>query len=153
MSSIGERLLEERERLSFSQSELAERCSVTMRSQRNYEKGERQPDALYLEAVARAGVDVLYVVTGMRQRYPVGQAQGQSMTTGLPASEPSDHRPEGLTPDVREAIRMVADELHAQRKHAKGVQFLELVERALRYIRQGRALERSDSRKAPHDTP
>lgn len=36
-----------------------------MRSQRNYEKGERQPDAAYLAAVHAAGVDVLYVLTGV----------------------------------------------------------------------------------------
>ncbi|MFN3987604.1 MAG: helix-turn-helix domain-containing protein [Rhodocyclaceae bacterium] len=66
--SIGERLLEERERLGLSQSELAERCGVTMRSQRNYEKGERQPDASYLAALATARADVLYVLTGERWR-------------------------------------------------------------------------------------
>lgn len=64
MSSIGGRLLEERERLGLSQPKLAELCGVTMRSQRNYEKDERQPDALYLAALATAGVDVLYVITG-----------------------------------------------------------------------------------------
>lgn len=150
---LSDRLKAVREGLGLSQQAMADAAGVSLRSQQNYEAGLRNPDSAYLEAIAAAGGDVLYLLTGARQRYPVGQAQGQSMMAGLPASEPSDPRPEGLTPDVREAIRMVADELHAQRKHAKGVQFLELVERALRYIRQGRALERSDSRKAPHETP
>ena len=66
MPSIGERLLEERERLGLNQPVLAEMCGVTMRSQRNYEKGERQPDAAYLAAIAAAGADIQYIVTGKR---------------------------------------------------------------------------------------
>lgn len=37
-----------------------------MRSQRNYEKNERSPDAQYLAALVEAGADVLYVVSGRR---------------------------------------------------------------------------------------
>lgn len=66
MPSIGERLLEERERMGLSQSELAEICGVTMRSQRNYEKGEREPDASYLAALTTTKADVLYILTGQR---------------------------------------------------------------------------------------
>ena len=70
MSSLGERLLEERERLGLSQPALAEVCGVTMRSQRNYEKDERQPDATYLAALTTTGADVLYVLTGTRSFAP-----------------------------------------------------------------------------------
>lgn len=63
---IGNRLREERERLGLSQPALADICGVTMRSQRNYEKGDRQPDASYLAAVSAAGADVLYILTGQR---------------------------------------------------------------------------------------
>lgn len=66
MPSIGQRLLRERERLGLTQPDLADVCGVTMRSQRNYEKGERQPDAAYLAAIATAGADVLYILTGQR---------------------------------------------------------------------------------------
>lgn len=66
MPLLGERLREERERLGFPQQDLAEECGVTMRSQRNYEKGERQPDAAYLVAFTALGGDVLYVLTGQR---------------------------------------------------------------------------------------
>lgn len=65
---IGERLKMAREDLGFSQKDLAEKCGVTMRSQRNYEKGERQPDAAYLAALAALGADVLYVLTGQRSQ-------------------------------------------------------------------------------------
>lgn len=66
MPSLGERLRGERDRLGMSQQELADECGVTMRSQRNYEKDERQPDASYLLGLARAGADVMYVLTGER---------------------------------------------------------------------------------------
>lgn len=66
MPDICNRLKEARENLGLSQQALAERCGVTARSQRNYESGERLPDAAYLAALAAAGADVLYVVTGQR---------------------------------------------------------------------------------------
>ncbi|WP_122300423.1 helix-turn-helix transcriptional regulator [Pseudomonas syringae] len=70
MPFFGERLREERERLGLSQQELADLCGVTMRSQRNYEKGERQPDTSYLEPFAQAGGDLLYIITGQTLKPP-----------------------------------------------------------------------------------
>ena len=67
MPSIGERLLEERDRLGLSQPAMADAGRVTMRSQRNYEKGERFPDATYLAAIAAVGADVRYIVTSARE--------------------------------------------------------------------------------------
>lgn len=78
MPFFGERLLEERKRLGMNQEAVADRCDVTLRSQRNYEKGERHPDAAYLERLAAIGVDVLYVLTG--RRAPAGN--------GYAAAEP-----------------------------------------------------------------
>ena len=66
MPNFFDRLREERERLALSQQALAEKCGVTARSQRNYESGERNPDSAYLAAIAAAGADVLYVLTGER---------------------------------------------------------------------------------------
>jgi transcriptional regulator with XRE-family HTH domain len=63
---ICDRLREVREALGLSQQALAERCGITARSQRNYESGERLPDAAYLAAIAAAGADVLYILTGQR---------------------------------------------------------------------------------------
>ena len=51
----------------MSQDVFAERCGVGARSQRNYESGERLPDAAYLSAAAIAGADVRYIVTGKRE--------------------------------------------------------------------------------------
>ncbi len=70
MNSIGERLREERKRLGLSQDALCQIGGVQRRAQVNYEADERQPDAAYLAAVAAAGVDVLYVLTGSRDGPP-----------------------------------------------------------------------------------
>lgn len=64
--SIGERLREERNRLGLSQPAWGEIAGVTKKTQMLYEAGERMPDAAYLSAVASAGADVQYIVTGIR---------------------------------------------------------------------------------------
>ena len=66
MSTLGDRLREERNRLGVSQSEFAHACGVEKGSQINYEAGRRYPDAAYLGQADKLGVDVLYVVTGNR---------------------------------------------------------------------------------------
>lgn len=70
MSSFGDRLREERERLRLNQTELASVGGTTRKSQFNYETDARKPDAEYLAAAACAGVDVLYVLTGERDSGP-----------------------------------------------------------------------------------
>lgn len=66
MSSFSDRLREARDALGLSQQQLADKSGVTGRSQRNYEAGERFPDAAYLMAIAAAGADVRYILTGSR---------------------------------------------------------------------------------------
>lgn len=66
MTTIGERLKEERVRLGLSQTDLGSIGGVGKTTQINYEKGERSPDASYLSAAASSGVDVLYVLTGQK---------------------------------------------------------------------------------------
>ena len=67
---IGGRLKEVREALGLSQTEfaqIAERAGVpgaTRQSQAKYEKGLATPGAAYLAAIAAAGADVLYILTG-----------------------------------------------------------------------------------------
>lgn len=65
-SRVGARLAEERKRLDLNQAELGKIGGVGKTTQLNYEKGNSHPDAPYLAAVAAAGVDVLYVLTGQR---------------------------------------------------------------------------------------
>lgn len=66
ISLIGERLKEERTRLNLSVGEFASFTGVSDRSQRNYEGGERLPDAGYLARAKGIHVDVVYVLTGER---------------------------------------------------------------------------------------
>lgn len=71
-----------------------------MRSQRNYEKDERLPDAGYLAAAMQAKVDVVYVLTGQR-------------SPGAPALTPEEsalldnfrHSP----PAARQALKTTSD--------------------------------------------
>lgn len=62
--SIGSRLAEERKRKGLNQSAFAEIGGVSVKTQVLYEKAERVPDANYLAAIAEAGFDVLYILTG-----------------------------------------------------------------------------------------
>ena len=66
VGSIGDRLREERKRLGPTIAEIAKAVGKSSKTQERYELGERSPDAAYLAAIARHGVDVLYVVTGVR---------------------------------------------------------------------------------------
>lgn len=66
MGSLGERLRVERERLGYTQSQMAECGGVRKGAQINYEKGERSPDGAYFAGIAAAGADVSYVITGAR---------------------------------------------------------------------------------------
>lgn len=63
---IGARLRLERHRLQLNQTEFAALGGVRKLAQLRYERNERAPDAQYLLALAQAGVDVQYVLTGER---------------------------------------------------------------------------------------
>lgn len=66
METLGERLKSERLRLGLTQTAFGEALGVAKNVQSRYERGDRSPDPLYLAAVIRVGVDVLYVLTGKR---------------------------------------------------------------------------------------
>ncbi|WP_291517512.1 helix-turn-helix transcriptional regulator [Acidovorax sp.] len=66
MPTISDRLIEGRKALGLSQQALADRVGISARSQRNYESGNRSPDADYLAALVGLGMDVLYILTGQR---------------------------------------------------------------------------------------
>ncbi|WP_426139648.1 helix-turn-helix domain-containing protein [Pseudomonas sp. DWP3-1-2] len=66
MTGIGPRLKQERLRLKLSQSALGAIGGVETNAQGNYENGIRSPRADYLSRIAQAGIDVAFVVTGMR---------------------------------------------------------------------------------------
>lgn len=64
MSTFSERLRDERKRLGLNQTELAGLAGVQKQAQVHYEAGDRSPNAAYLQAIAAAGADVLYILTG-----------------------------------------------------------------------------------------
>jgi len=63
---IGERLREERERLGYNQTDFAGLGEASLRSQSEWEKGKAFPNAKVLAAIAAAGADVQYILTGIR---------------------------------------------------------------------------------------
>ncbi|RAS18916.1 hypothetical protein DFO50_10272 [Microvirgula sp. AG722] len=63
---LGARLVEERKRLGYNQTDFGRVGGVSKGSQILYEKGDGAPNGDYLSAIALAGVDVQYVLTGMR---------------------------------------------------------------------------------------
>lgn len=71
INSIGERLLAVRENMHKTQSDFADIAAsagvpgATRQSQAKYEKGLATPSAAYLAAIAAAGADVLYILTGV----------------------------------------------------------------------------------------
>lgn len=68
------RIKEERERLGLSQDAFAKAGGVSKRAHIYYEQGERSPSADYLAGIAEIGVDVAYIITGIRH-LPVQQAE------------------------------------------------------------------------------
>ena len=64
--TLGDRLLEERERAGLTQTVLAAVAGTTKKSQIEYEKNSAQPKSGYLAAIAAAGIDVQYILTGVR---------------------------------------------------------------------------------------
>ncbi|WP_341523821.1 helix-turn-helix transcriptional regulator [Pseudomonas sp. G.S.17] len=94
MPGIGQRLKQERLKLKLSQSALGAIGGVETNAQGNYENGVRSPRADYLSRIAQAGVDVAYVVTGLRlsalsdnDESPVTPLH-QGVTERLPAEDP-----------------------------------------------------------------
>ncbi len=66
MLNFCDRLKEERKRLGLNQMDVAVHAGVSKTTQFNYEKGDRQPDATYLAAIAELGMDINYLITGSR---------------------------------------------------------------------------------------
>jgi len=63
MSTFGERLKLERQRLRMTQEDFAMAGGVKRRAQVSYEHDERAPDAAYLGAIAALGADIQFLVT------------------------------------------------------------------------------------------
>lgn len=65
-SGFAMRLKEERHRLGLSQNRLGAFGGVAANAQAHYENGKRCPKSDYLSAIAKIGVDTLYLLSGNR---------------------------------------------------------------------------------------
>lgn len=64
LHAVGVRLKSERERLGLSQDQMAEHCGVSRPTQYRYESGKGSPTGDYVNAAAKIGVNVQYVLVG-----------------------------------------------------------------------------------------
>lgn len=62
--AVGVRLKVERERLGLSQDQMAEHCGVSRPTQYRYESGKGSPTGDYVNAAAKLGVNVQFVLVG-----------------------------------------------------------------------------------------
>jgi transcriptional regulator with XRE-family HTH domain len=111
--SIGTRLREERLRLGKSQDEFAHLAGVQRRAHIRYEQDERVPDAAYLAAIAAAGADVTYILTGRRERPASELTDRARLLTAIQVIEEGlgDKR---LPPDKKAEAILLAYELLAE---------------------------------------
>lgn len=65
-AEFGARLREERERKGLSQADFGALGGVGKLAQLNYEKGDRSPSAEYLQLIGGHGVDIDYLLFGVR---------------------------------------------------------------------------------------
>ncbi|HBN9615870.1 TPA: helix-turn-helix domain-containing protein [Pseudomonas aeruginosa] len=86
-TSHSERLRQERKRLSLTQAQAAQKAAVTRETWSRYETGALLPGMEVLAALANAGADVHYILTGQRQ--------------GVPSSAPAQEQETPLAPDER----------------------------------------------------
>lgn len=85
MSTFFDRLREERKRLGLNQTDFAAIGGVKKETQSNYETGIRRPDSAYLEAIAAHGVDVGYLLTGIRAPAVTSYVTDRAPTTHVVA--------------------------------------------------------------------
>jgi transcriptional regulator with XRE-family HTH domain len=72
-TGFGERLKEERERLDLSGAELALMTGIHRNTQARYEKELTLPTPIYLSIVRTLGIDVNYLLLGLRDYPTAGQ--------------------------------------------------------------------------------
>ncbi|EAN5160555.1 helix-turn-helix transcriptional regulator [Salmonella enterica] len=63
---IFDRLRNERERLGLSQTAMSKVCNVAFRTYCDYEAGKSEPKASTLASLAEFGVDILFVLSGVK---------------------------------------------------------------------------------------
>lgn len=67
MDKLHIRLAKERKRVGLTQAKMAEIAGLSFKTQNLYEAGKRFPDARYLQAAEKHGIDTHYVLHGTRR--------------------------------------------------------------------------------------
>ena len=76
MENFCVRLKEERERIGLSQAKFGEACKVGKTAQFNYEKGDRTPSLEYIDLAGKLGVDIFYLLCGIKTDVSEARATG-----------------------------------------------------------------------------
>lgn len=87
--AFGDRLREVRQARNLSQAEFALLIGAAPRTQQDWERAVSQPNATYLTKMAAMGVDVNYLITGMRTPEAVLEALGRAARATLDATADS----------------------------------------------------------------
>lgn len=111
---LGTRLREERERLGFSQTAFGALAGVSLRTEQDWERGVSAVKSDFLTVAAAHGVDVLYVLTGVRSK-----AAESALS---PEEESLLDNYKHASPAGKEAARAVLFAITEQKKAAKGGQ-------------------------------
>ncbi|HET7662345.1 MAG TPA: helix-turn-helix transcriptional regulator [Rhodanobacteraceae bacterium] len=104
---LGGRLRGERKRLGMTQARLAASVGISTPTQVGYELGTRTPDANYVTAIERLGLDERYVRTGVhRNRAAVDDLDWEFFLSVQTAGEHWFKRELGITLDRRESTEI-----------------------------------------------
>lgn len=96
----GARLKHERVRLGFTQVDFGAIGGVQRRAQLFYEQDERYPDASYLAALARVGVDIQYVITGVVSGSALSDQEAALITLFRSLNDQGKERLSGLAEGI-----------------------------------------------------
>lgn len=124
--------------MGLNQEDFGRLGGVKKNAQHNYEAGERQPSAGYLAALAAAGADVLYILTGERRPdlpvVPAAELPSEVKARLRDAIEAID---EGLaatgrqaTPALKADLVMAAYDLLGEAGQGAAAQIIRLVKAA-----------------------
>lgn len=108
LSTLGARLAEERKRLDLNQVELGVAGGVGKQAQIHYEMDRRAPNTDYLVKIQEAGVDVLYVVTGVRQggRGALAPPMNASLFAACMTAVDAELQARGLALEAERRVRL-----------------------------------------------
>ena len=112
---MGKRLRKERKRIGLTQAQLATIAEVSRPTQYLYEKGERHPSLAYLYKIRDAGIDEVYVFSGIESepgtpKVTVDRAVFSHMLKALDVQAEMLTQLQQTTETLRTALEVVGNE-------------------------------------------